>query len=361
MRLLDRIVLGEALRQTAFFALVFLGLILVAAATPLLKQGAPPLAVLAFLPRQAALFALLALPLAMVTAILATLGRMREDGELVALRAAGIAAWRVALSTLPLAIALALFLALAVHWWLPPLAGELLAGRQELVSQAVAAQVERRRPILQERNGMLAAHAVEGELLRGVFGIYQPDEGGLSVIYAPRARWVMDSGDEDEPPALALELSEAIALLRDAEGRVATAQIPVLSTRLPRARVHWQDKADAMSSGELLRRLRTATDETPRARRQLRSYERAWHTRLMLPLSAFAFWGFACGLGLAMGRGNRLFAACIGVVTVVGALFPALVLAREVGEQLHIHAGIWVWPGPLAVGALGAWLLWRQR
>lgn len=362
MRLLDRVVLGETLRQALFFAALYLGAILAAAAAPLLKQGAPPLAVLAFLPAQAALFALVALPLAMVTAILACLGRMREDGELTALRAAGIGAWRVAVATLPLGVLLALLLAVAAHAWLPGLAGRLLSGRQELVSQAVAAQVERRRPIVQEREGLLAAHAVDEDRLRGVFGIHRSEEGGQAVVYAPEARWVADPGDDEEPPALALELRDAAALWQDADGRVATAVLPTLSTRLPRARIQLQDKADALASGELLRRLSEATAaDTPRARRALRSYERAWHTRLMLPVSALAFWCFACGVGLAIGRGHRLYAACLGVVAVVVALFPALVLAKEVGERLAVHAGVWVWPAPLAAGALGAWLLWRHR
>jgi lipopolysaccharide export LptBFGC system permease protein LptF len=49
------------------------------------------------------------------------------------------------------------------------------------------------------------------------------------------------------------------------------------------------------------------------------------------------------------------------VVTVVAALFPAYVLAKEVGERLPINAAVWVWPPPLLIGAIGAWLLWRNR
>ena len=93
----------------------------------------------------------------------------------------------------------------------------------------------------------------------------------------------------------------------------------------------------------------------------MRNYERAWHTRLMLPVAVIAFWAFACGLGLAIGRGNRMLAVCLGVVTVVAVLFPAMILAKEVGERLTIDAAVWVWPPPLILGSFGAWLLWRHR
>ena len=90
MRVLDRACLKESGINFLFYGLGYLGLIAVLICAPLLKQGAPLLAVLGFLPDNLMFISMLALPLAMVTAILATIGRMREDGEITALMAAGV-------------------------------------------------------------------------------------------------------------------------------------------------------------------------------------------------------------------------------------------------------------------------------
>jgi len=363
MRVLPRTVLREVLTLAGFYSAVYLGLILAGAAAPLLKQGAPLMAILGFLPQQALLLGMLVLPLAMVTAVLACIGRMREDGELTALQAAGVGTWKVARATLPVAISIAILLGIAAHLWLPRLAAGLLSGRKDLLSQAIAAQVERRKPIRQDANGILAANAVEEDRLIGLFGVQVGDNGQLAAIFAPAARWVVDPGEEDEPVVLALQLDRAFAILSEAQGsgRVATAVIPSMSTRMPSDGINLQDKADALSTLELLRRIRTYPEKSFSERRAMRNYERAWHTRLMLPVAVFAFWSFACGLGLSIGRGNRMLAVCLGVVTVVATLFPAMILAKEIGERLTIDAAVWVWPAPLITGAVGAWLLWRNR
>ncbi len=363
MRVLPRTVLREVLLLVAFYAAVYLGLILAGAAAPMLKQGAPLAAVIGFLPQQALLLGMLAVPLAMVTAFLACIGRMREDGELTALQAAGVGTWHVARATMPVAILVAILIGIAAHLWLPRLAAGMMAGRQELLSQAIAAQVERRKPIRQDENGILAANSVEADRLVGVFGVQIGEDGAMAALYAPTARWVVDPGDEDEPVVLGLQLDDAFAIMSEGgtSKRIATAVIPSMSTRLPGDGVNLQNFADALSTKELLHRIRTAPEHSARERRSMRNYERAWHTRLMLPVAVIAFWSFACGLGLAIGRGNRMLAVCLGVVTVVITLFPALILAKEVGEQLNIDAAIWVWPPPIIIGALGAWLLWRYR
>ncbi len=362
MRVLARTVLGEVLLLWTAFTALYMGVILAGVAVPLLKQGAPFLAVLAFLPEQGLLLSLLALPLALVTALLACLGRMREDGEMTALQAAGVGTWRVVRATLPLAILLALWAGLAAHLLMPALSLRLLEGRGQLLRQALAAKVERRRPVWQHDRLVLSAHASVEDRLVGLFGVQTDPEGGVSVVFAPEARWTADSGDEDDP-AIGMELRGARMIVQEPgdEPRIATAVIPAWSVRIPTARGNYQDRADALSTGELLRRIRTAPEATPRERKLMRNYERAWHTRLMMPVAVFSFWAFACGIGLAIGRGNRMLAACIGVVVVVATLFPAIVLAKEVGERLAVDAAVWVWPMPLLVGLLGIWLLRRNR
>lgn len=364
MRVLPRTVLKEVLLLGAFYAAVYLGLILAGAAMPLIKQGAPIGAVLAFIPEQALLLSMLALPLAMVTAFLACIGRMREDGELTALQAAGVGTWQVARATLPLALLLAAWMGVAAHLLLPGLTLRLFEGRGQLLRQALAAKVERRTPVWQEDRLMLAAHGAEDDRLIGLFGVQIDKDGGLSAVFAPEARWTADPGDDDDDaPALGLEMRQARLMVREAgePPRVATAVLPTWSVRIPTGRGNYQDKADSLPTLELLKRIRSAPEETPRQRRAMRNYERSWHTRLMLPVSIVALWAFSCGLGLAIGRGNRMLSVCLGILTVVAVLFPAMVLAKEVGERLDVDAAVWVWPPPILIGLLGAWLLRRHR
>ena len=50
-------------------------------------------AIAPLLPEECLFFAVIVLPVAMVSAMLTVIGRMREEGELIALAAAGISTW----------------------------------------------------------------------------------------------------------------------------------------------------------------------------------------------------------------------------------------------------------------------------
>jgi lipopolysaccharide export LptBFGC system permease protein LptF len=147
MRVLDRSCLREAGINFLFYGASYLGLIAVVICAPLLKQGAPLGAVLGFLPDNLLFISMLALPLAMVTAQLTTIGRMREDGEITALMAAGVSTTKIVMSLLPLSLLLATWLGFSAHVLLPHVAKRLMEGRAEVLRQATATQVSRRAPI----------------------------------------------------------------------------------------------------------------------------------------------------------------------------------------------------------------------
>jgi lipopolysaccharide export LptBFGC system permease protein LptF len=322
--------------------------------------------VLGFLPEQLLLFSMMALPLAMVTAFLAVIGRMREEGELTALMAAGVGTWHVSKALLPVAAVIALYLALGGHLLMPDLTRRLMEGKNDLLRQALSAKVERRAPIWQAQGAVLAAHAAEEDRLLGVFGVRTGAEGEVMAGFAPEGRWVADAGDEDEDesgPALGLELRDVRLLVREAgaDGRWATATVPAWSARLPLPRRDYANQADSLSTYDLWQRIGTVKEVDRKSIRRARSLERAWHLRWMLPVGIFAYWIFACGLGFAAGRGNRMLSVCLGIVTVVAVLFPSYVLAKEVGERLTIDAGWWVWPPPILLAVFGSWLAWRHR
>ena len=71
---------------------------------PLIRGGAPLWDVLLFIPNQLAFPATLVIPLALLSAILSTVSRLREDGELTALMASGISSSRLLIASLPLVL-----------------------------------------------------------------------------------------------------------------------------------------------------------------------------------------------------------------------------------------------------------------
>ncbi|MEK7414967.1 MAG: LptF/LptG family permease, partial [Planctomycetota bacterium] len=250
MRVLQRAVLRETILLGGFYAAVYLALIVVGVASPMIKQGAPILSVLAFIPEQTLLLSMLALPLAMVTAFLGVIGRMREDGELTALMAAGVGTWQIAKTTLPVALVLATWMGISAHLILPSLSQRLMEGKSNLVQQALAAKVERRTPVFQDGAFILAAQRAEDDRLLGLFGVQLGEQGAMSAVYAPSARWVAIPRSENDPAALGLEMIQARLLIREpgTDPRVATAIVPSWSVRIPTHGDAAEQRADSMST-----------------------------------------------------------------------------------------------------------------
>jgi lipopolysaccharide export LptBFGC system permease protein LptF len=388
MRVLDRACLVESGINFLLYGVGYLALIAVLLCAPLLKQGAPLLAVLAFLPDNLMFISMLALPLAMVTALLATIGRMREDGEITALMAAGVSSFRIALALLPLAVVLALWLGIAAHIILPHVAKRLIEGRATLANQAAATQIARHRPIYQTAGDqdIVSAVGVDGDLLEQLFAVHfdKPSDpkSPILVVYAPRARFVTDpavlksmesqsvgSNETKEIPMKAvgaLELRNAW-MVRTQPGdapadppQVTTGTFPYWPLLLPDHDQNLSDMQDAFSTGKLLQMIRE-TKVTNENRGYVRGLERAWHTRWMIPCAVIMYWGFAIGLGLMLGRSNRLLSIFLGLLTVVATLVPGFGVVKSLGPSLLIDSGWLLWPPVLLLGVAGGWLLWRQR
>lgn len=366
MRVLVRACLWEAGRWFALYAAGYLLLIAVAFAAPLVSRGAPLDAVLLFLPNQMAFFSVIALPLALVTALLATVGRMREEGELTALQAAGVSTVAVARALLPLALVLALALSWAVHWLLPGATLRLFNSKSDLLRQGIATQVARKVPIVEDRGLVVAALDVDGQRLDHVFMIKDQGEGRVLYGHARTGRWLANPEWEGRPE-LGAALDRPVLMMVETPTDRPDA-VPQLTTAM--VEHHWavggseerkdySADADVLGTPELWRRLRSG--ELRKNRGRLRSTQYALHQRLLLPVAALAYWSFACGLGLAIGRGNRLVAVCLGLLTVVLTLMPSAVVARAIPDRLAFHPGWLLWPPVLAIGLLGAWLLRRHR
>ncbi len=164
--LLTRRVLRETTGAFLFYLGAYLALVAVALAGTTLREGAPLVPVLLSLPDQLALPALISIPLALVTAVVVSLGRMRQDGELIALAGAGIAPQRSLLATLPLALVASAATALLAHGMLPEASARMRSGRVDLVRQALAARVAQGQPVWQEGRLALLAYRSEDDQLR---------------------------------------------------------------------------------------------------------------------------------------------------------------------------------------------------
>ena len=372
MTVLSRACLKEAGTNFLFYSTTYLGLIALMFCIPLLKQGAPLLAVLEFLPENLAIISMLALPLAMVTALLGTVGRMREDGEITALMAAGVSTWRIAAALLPLAAGLALGLGLAMHFLLPGIALRLLNDRILLVQQAAPTQVSRHLPLVQEGNDIIAAVGVEGTTLEHLFGVrLTPDanggfgeNSGITVCYAPSARFVTDPQVLGQGKKAAFELHAAWLLRRDANGgptpNVLTATLPLYALDVPNTGSGITSEADTQSTYKLWVMMARTVDND-KNRGYLRNFERAWHLRWMVPVAVLAYWAFACGLALGIGSANRLIAVVVGALVVVATLVPSFSVVRDLAPRIPVNAGWIMWPPILILGAVGVYLLWQRR
>ncbi len=371
MRVLPRSCLKEAGAHVLFYAACYLGMIAAVVATPLLKQGAPPEAVAVFLGDQLLLLSLLALPLAFVTGLLTTIGRMREDGEITALMAAGVSTWAICRTFLPLAVVLAMWLGFACHVLLPDASRRLMEGRSELLRQALITQVRRRAPILQDDGAVVAAIGVEDDRLKQLFAIQTFKDGQLLVCYAPEARWTAEpklvdgSTDPGRSAALSLELRNALLLHHEAitpgqPPRCTTGILPSYTVAIPGRATDYSTSSDAMSTLALWHALGETPDDAAH-RERLRDLERSWHIRWLVPVAVMGYWAFACGLALALGRGSRLLSVFLGLVTVIATLVPGFGIAKSLEGSLTINAGWLLWPPVLVTSLSGCWMLWKQR
>jgi lipopolysaccharide export LptBFGC system permease protein LptF len=247
----------ECTRLLVVYAAAFLGLISIAVAVPLVRGGAPLWDVLLFLPNQLAFPATLAIPLALVTATLATIGRLREDGELVALMSAGVSAMRVARSLLPIVLLTAILVAWLAHSLMPVAYRNFAAGKSSLLRQAMATKVARQEPIFQrsdqfglEQTSMAALNA-SGDRLGHLFAWRFTADGRLWIAYAPQARWASRTVEggvrEDVFSQLPDEVRRKIGVVVEEEGpqTITSLELDLTNARL----LHHTVDPDSMTRG----------------------------------------------------------------------------------------------------------------
>lgn len=377
MRILSRSALSEAARLFIFYVLAYSLLTTLAVSAPLLHKGAPFSAVLYFIPFQLLYTAPILVPLALCTAVLSQIGRMREDGELTALRASGISALSVMKGMLPLIIAIALLMSLLQHILLPDISLKIRAGRSDLVRQGISTRINRGEPIWKNstHGQVLMAKSTDGlQLFHIVAHNSAPDRE--IFVYAPQGTWRY----RDD---LHLECQQVrfMDIRRNQEGtidEVSTGTVPLSSQIIQSGGISSRqlEKPDVKSFTVLshdidelkqrLRDLRTpgySIHDRPHRHTQeaLRSHQLTWHMRMAIPAAMLAYFLLAGGLALSMPVHNRLLAVCTGMLLIMANVLPGMLTVSGMGQYLRFNPGILVWLPLFFTSIAGGLLLWRRR
>jgi len=282
------------------------------------------------------------LPFAVLIGALVGLGRLRADGEVLALEASGVRPVRLA-PTLVLATAVPALLGMALSAVAAPASRAAL--EDHLEGLAVARPGATLRPGAVERFGdrELLAREVspDGRRLRGVL-LWLPDLG--ETVFADGAALEpVDSG------AVRLVMEEA-QILGPPRGGGQHLRVGRFETRLERPATQVDAPGDALAAASLaeLDALGAGTEDPELARRA----RAEWHRRFALPLAALIFGALAPVVAL----GSRTFSRARGAVAGLGITVGYYGLA-QVGWGLLRFEGVppaWTAWLPTVVGACAA-------
>jgi LPS export ABC transporter permease LptF/LPS export ABC transporter permease LptG len=365
MRLLSRTLFREILASAALGCILFTLVLFLERARPLFEflvrdSGSPKLV--------AYLFALVlpqalpyAIPLGVLVGTLITLSRMSSDGEITAMRAAGVSGRRVAPPILAFGFLMMLVAAAASLWLTPWSIRERTKIQNQLISGQLTAEVQAR--VFQEQfpNSILYITDIPSTTNTRWHRIFLFD--------------ITPSSDRGDSPRLTLA-TDAIAVPDAAQNRIQLSlsnasiydvgkdptEYKVSSSGQPYDMLLQAKRNDdvpsrpvaEMDTGPLYKlayRNLTDRERTLEARIEL-------HQRLALP--------FACMLlaltGIPLGVGSRRAGKSSAyVLTVALALlyFTGLINAINFGRQGTIPAGLAVWIPNLVFAVLGFSLLMR--
>lgn len=400
MYLLSRTVLVETTKQTLFFCVLYVAMLTIALLVPMINDGAPIDAILAQLPAQLPFPITLALPLALVTGVLSVISRMREDGEITALMAAGVSTLSLVRATAPLALVCTLIALWLAQVQMPKGYRAMVQGRAVLMQQAIATKVSRMDPAWQDDKMTVSANGQDGDRLLNVFGSHRTKDGRMVIVFAPSAIWAMgEDGQDDEgnlelvfehPRVLSIAQSAPNAAKTELEVKnsgqplnLSGAPYPIIHAEMPQFRIvlpkqtgSSREPASGKSLHQLQRdirdmRARLATmqaakdpalaKDISRLRSKISGHCVAWHVQWVLPISVLCYWLLSLGIALTVGAGSRLIAAFFGIGIVLGSALPPLAVVNLASAVLPFSPGWILWPLPILTASAGLILIWRRR
>lgn len=333
---------------------VFMGVLVGGQFAILLSRGVPPEAAAPVLVPMAYFSLSIALPLALSSALLVSLGAMNQDGELRALAAGGVSHRAVVWRLLPLIAVGVMICAVLTNVALPHAMADLRANKGRLFQTMIAERVASGEPAVDQNDSTVWVSAVDGSSLRDVHALLVRN-GSFIAAFSPRATWELaDDG-------IRVEARDLTLLQRDDKGKLMAVDAERWAYVL-REKEGQQNKIepDAMSTAQVW----FLAHQRPKPGQSHSIYNDArltLHFRIFLPLALAAFCCFAMGMGLAFGTTQNL--AGVGIVVVVVALvtWPAFGYVKSNNQHELMNPGFLLWPPAILVWIIGMWLCWRPQ
>lgn len=351
MLILQRYIMRQGLAASCLSLLVFLAVVSALFLAELLGEAAegelPGGSVLLMLVLRLPEAIMLVGPLALLTGLLMTLGRLQEESELVVMRSAGLA-WRRLLR--PLAVVAVLWSAglLLVSGWLSPMAVERSATL--LTEAARSAMIAGLRPGQFDRLNHGRTTLYVGSIDRGSEDLHdifiQHSEGGRTQVLTAREGRLWRPGDEADRYLLLADGYQVDHADAPLDGGVREMRFARNELRLPAP-----DDAEVESeAGRRLPQLWPPSDPAER---------REWHWRLAAPMAGLLLGLLALPLSSRrprQGRHASVIAALVLYLVYSNAVHGGLILM----EQHDSMRGPGLWPVHGVLAALVVLLSWRH-
>ena len=221
MGILSRYLLLRTTGRFLLLLLVFLGIIAGGQIALFIGKGVPPDALVPALLGMGLLAMPIALPLAMTTAVLVTMGTLQRDGELRALAAVGISPVNITARLAPLIAFGVITAALLSHLAMPIAMRSFRENVSRSAQAAMAYRVASHKSILSEADTSVYARAAAGKELEDLY-LFGNSQGSAVVAHAKRARWYLGQQGRDE--GMGLDLRDVTMVRQDSDGAVLVAQ-----------------------------------------------------------------------------------------------------------------------------------------
>jgi len=351
MLILQRYILRQGLAASFLSLLVFLGVTVALFLAELVGDAAqgqlPGSSVMLLLGLRMPEAIMLVGPLALLTGLLLTFGRLQEDSETVIFRCSGLRFRRMLWPVLVLAGIWAGAL-LLIAGWLAPMAvertGQLMedAARHAMVAGLRPGQFGR----MDGGRTTVYVGGVErdGERLRDVF--IQHMEGGVAEVLTAREGRVWTNPDDGERYLTLTDGYQIRHGLPPAMGELREMKFSRNDMRLP-----VPERTISETESRLVLTQLTPPDN-PDERRE-------WHWRLAAPVAALLLGMLALPLSSRLPRQGRFGSIVIALVLYLlysNAIHAGLIVMEQQGAM----RGPGLWPVHAALGVLLSLLCWRQ-
>lgn len=351
MRTLDRYIQEKVASRYAMLLVIFLAVVLGGQLAIFIGRGAPPESLIPIIPASLLLGLPIAVPLAVATALLVSIGAMARDGEFQSLSAAGIDPKRVILRMWPFVLRAALLVALLAHVAMPFAIRDIRANKGRILQAAIATKVANLRPIYDNAGITAWANHVDGRQLTDVYVRRIGKEGDLAA-FAPQASWELTSH------GLEFRLEDVRLIEVRNDGDVVSGEAAHYVVYGEQGEGLLATEPDAMSTMAVVNTLR-GPPSGEKWQSTFNNSRLTVHLRFYLPFAIFAYALFAAGLALVFAMSESLAAIAVTVVVVAIATYPAIGFVKSNPNVPQMDPGILLWGPGIALGALGWWMLIR--